>query len=61
MWVSYARKIMADKVMMKIQLNVRDANKSGGLQAVQFNPDGSASAFRIIDPRQYYVTTTFEF
>ena len=61
LWVSYARKIMADKVLLKIQLNVRDANKSGGLQAVQFNPDGSGAAYRIIDPRQYYVTTTFEF
>jgi len=61
LWLSYTRKIMNDKVRLKVQFNIRDANKSGGLQAVQFNPDGSPSAFRILDPRQYSLTTTFEF
>ena len=52
---------MNDKVRLKVQFNIRDANNSGGLQAVQFNPDGTPSAFRILEPRQNSLTTTFEF
>ncbi|MGC4071300.1 MAG: hypothetical protein QM760_02020 [Nibricoccus sp.] len=61
LWVSYRCKILANKVNMKIQLNVRDALEDGGLQPVAYNLDGSAFAYRIIDPRQFFLTTTFEF
>jgi len=60
-WVSYSRKIFSDKVGLKVQLNVRDAFENGGLIATQFNPDGTAAGFRIKDPRQWFVTTTFDF
>lgn len=61
LWASYTRKIFADKIRMKIQLNVRDVFEDGGLRAVVFNQDGSPAQYRIIDPRTWFVTTTFDF
>jgi hypothetical protein len=60
LWVSYTRKL-TDKIRMKIQLNVRDVTESGRLQATQFNLDGSPAGYRIVDPRTWFVTTTFDF
>jgi len=60
-WVSYSTKIMADRVGLKVQLNVRDAFEDGGILPTQYNPDGSIAGYRIKDPRQWFVTTTFDF
>ena len=61
LWLSYSRRILSDKVRMKIQLNVRDVMEDGGLQAVVYNQDGSPAQYRIKDPRTWFVTTTFDF
>ncbi|MBK8478179.1 MAG: hypothetical protein IPL39_18305 [Opitutaceae bacterium] len=61
LWVSYRRGIYNNKVQMKIQLNVNNVFESGGLRAVAANYDGTPYSFRIIDPRQYVLTTTFNF
>lgn len=60
LWASYTRKLTR-KIGMKVQLNIRDALESGGLQPVLYNYDGTAAAFRIVDPRQVMLTTTFTF
>ncbi|MBC2606109.1 hypothetical protein [Pelagicoccus albus] len=60
-WASYRMKAFSDKVDVKFQFNVRDLFEDGGLQAVGVNPDGSASAYRIVDSREFFFTTTFEF
>jgi hypothetical protein len=59
-WMAYNRKL-TEKIGMKVQLNVRDALENGGLMPVLFNLDGTAGAYRIIDPRQIMLTTTFSF
>lgn len=59
LWISYRRKL-TEKVDMKIQLNVRDVTENGRLLPTQFNPDGSVAGYRIVDPRTWFVTTTFE-
>lgn len=61
LWCSYQTKVFNDKVGLKLQLNVRDALENGGLQPIGVNPDGSPSAFRILTPRQYFLTATFDF
>lgn len=61
LWVSYTRKVFSDKVRMKVQLNVVNAFESGGLQVVGVNYDASPNAYRIVDPRQFILTTTFSF
>ena len=50
-----------DKVRTKLQLNVRDALENGGLEPIAVNPDGQKVAFRIKDPRQWFLTATFDF
>ena len=48
-----------DKVRCRVQLNVSDIFEGGRLQAVGVNPDGTPYAFRIIDPRQFVLSATF--
>lgn len=60
-WFAYSRKISNDKIKMKIQFNINNVNEGGRLAPTQVNFDGQAWAYRIIDPRQYVLTTTFEF
>ena len=60
-WASYTTRVFDDRYGMKVQLNVRDAFESGGLKPVGFNFDGTVTAYRIVDPRQIYLTATFEF
>jgi hypothetical protein len=61
LWVSYRRKLFDDRVNMRIQLNIANVFESGGLRPVAVNYDGSPYSFRIIDPRQYTLTATFDF
>ncbi|HND60780.1 MAG TPA: hypothetical protein PLB90_04815, partial [Opitutaceae bacterium] len=61
LWASYSRKVFNNKAVMKIQLNIRDALENGKLQPIAYNLDGSAFAYRIIDPRQWYASTSFDF
>ncbi len=59
--VSYKFRLLQDRVRGKVQLNVRDIFEDGRLQAIAVNPDGAPYAFRIIDPRQFILSTSFEF
>ncbi len=61
LWVSYTTKVFNDRVRMKTQLNVVNAFESGGLRVVGVNYDGSPNAYRIVDPRQFILSTKFEF
>ena len=46
---------------MKLQLNCANALESGHLQVVSVNLDGSPYAYRIIDPRLFTLTASFDF
>lgn len=61
LWISYRRMIFSDKVGMKLQLNVNNALEGGELRTVGVNLDGSPYQYRIIDPRQFILTATFDF
>jgi len=61
LWISYTRPILRGTVGMKIQLNINNVFESGSLRPVGVNYDGSPYSFRIIDPRQFVLTTTFDF
>lgn len=60
-WVAYRTRILNDKVGMKLQLNISNVFENGGLRPVAVNYDGSPYAFRIVDPRLYTLTATFDF
>ena len=61
LWAAYTRRILNDKVRWKLQLNIANVFEDGGLQAVGVNYDGSPYAFRIVDPRQFILTSSFDF
>ncbi len=56
---SYRRRLFSDRVRAKFRLNVRHVQESGSLQAAGVNPDGRPFAYRINDPRQFILSTTF--
>jgi hypothetical protein len=47
-------------VNASFQLNVRNLTEDGRLQAVKANPDGRPNVYRIIDPRQFIFSATFD-
>jgi hypothetical protein len=61
LFVRYRRRVWSDRVMMSVQFNVVNAFETGHLQVTSVNYDGSPYGFRIIDPRQYILSATFEF
>lgn len=60
-WFAYSRKVFNDKINMKIQLNIKDVFEDGKLVPIAANWDGKPWAYRIIDPRQFVLQTTFDF
>ncbi len=58
--VSYNRRLFRDRISARFQLNVRNVLENGRLQAVGYNPDGTPWNFRIIDPRQFILTASFD-
>ena len=57
---SYRLQLAKDRIRARIQLNVRNVFENGRLQAVGVNPDGVPFAYRIIAPRQFILSTTFD-
>ena len=58
--VGYNLRLFDDRVRCRLQLNVRNAFESGRLQPFVYNPDGTAWNYRIIDPRQFILSATFD-
>lgn len=61
LWVGYGRKIFQDRVKWVLRLNVNDVFENGGLRPIAINYDGLPYAYRIIDSRQFILSSTFEF
>ena len=59
-FVTYRTRLFGNRVGTSFQLNVRNLTEDGRLQAVKANPDGVANVFRIIDPRQFILSATFD-
>ncbi len=57
---SYRVKLFRDKITTKIQLNVLDAFEGGRLQAIAVNPDGKPFAYRVVDPRRFVLSMSFD-
>lgn len=60
MWASYGFKMFSGRVTGRLQLNVKNAFENGRVQAFVYNPDGTPWNYRIIDPRQFILTATFD-
>jgi hypothetical protein len=59
-FVSYKTKILAMNIPTTLRLNVRNLQENGRLQAIGAFPDGTPHSFRIIDPRQFILSATFD-
>jgi hypothetical protein len=61
LFVAYRTRLFGDRVRANFQLNARNVGeKGGGLLPIQVFPDGSPLAYRIIDPRQFILSASFE-
>lgn len=59
-FISYKTKIWHDKIGATIQLNARNLQESGRLQPILAFPDGTAVSYRIVDPRIFMLTVSFD-
>ena len=59
-WVRYSRRLFANKVTASLQLNVVNLAEGGRLQPISAWPDGTPNAYRIVDPRKFILTATFD-
>jgi hypothetical protein len=54
-------RLFGDKVRANFQLNVKNVQEDGGgLQKTQAFFDGRAATYRIVDPRQFILTASFD-
>jgi hypothetical protein len=61
LFVTYNTKLFNDKVRAKFQLNVKNVGESGGgLLPTSAFFDGRFSTYRIIDPRQFILSASFD-
>ena len=59
-FIGYRMKLWRDKVSASFQLNARNIQEGGRLQMTSSFPDGSPASLRIVDPRQFILTATFD-
>ncbi|MFO1448855.1 MAG: TonB-dependent receptor [Opitutaceae bacterium] len=60
-FVTYSTKLFNDKVRARFQLNVKNVQENGGgLQATGAFFDGKAQTYRIVDPRQFVLSASFD-
>ncbi len=60
LWASYSM-ALNDNIDWKVQLNIRNVQDSGELRPIAVDYAGNISGYRIIDPRQIFLTNTFSF
>ena len=59
-FVSYRTRMIGGKIPVTLRLNGRNLQESGRLQPIGAYPDGTPNAYRIVDPRQYILSATFD-
>jgi len=58
---AYNTKVYGGKVGLRIQFNVLNAFQMAQIRPTAINPDGTPYNYRIIDPEQFVLTSTFTF
>jgi hypothetical protein len=59
-FITYKTKLFNDKVGAIFQFNVKNIQEGGRLQAIGAFPNGVPNSYRIVDPRQFILSATFE-
>jgi outer membrane receptor protein involved in Fe transport len=60
-WLTYQRRLFANKYLLTFRLEVDNLQTSGGYLPVSANSDGTHQLFTIAPPRTYYFTTELKF
>lgn len=58
--ISYKTKLFSDRVTANFQLNCRNIQESGRLQPIGVLPDGTPHTYRIVDPRLFVLSASFD-
>ena len=63
LWLSYTTRkaIVGKNIRAKFQLNVRSLTEKGGLRPLIYNANGTPAQYTIVDPRTWFLTSTFDF
>lgn len=59
-FAGYRTRLWREKIGATFQLNVRNLQEGGRLQPINAGPDGEPNSYRIVSPRQFIFTATFE-
>ncbi len=59
-FIGYRTKLWGDKIGATFQLNAKNIQEGGRLQATSAFPDGTPASLRIVDPRQFIFSATFD-
>jgi outer membrane receptor protein involved in Fe transport len=59
-FIGYRTRLWSDRVGATFQLNVRNIQEGGRLQPLAAFPDGRPYHFRIVSPRQFILSATFD-
>jgi len=59
-FASFRTKLFSNRAGSTFQLNVRNLTEGGHLQPISANPNGSPAAYRLVDPRKFILTVTFD-
>jgi hypothetical protein len=59
-FLSYRKRLFADKVSATFRLNARNIQEGGRLQPVGAFPNGEIHSARIVDPRQFIFSASFD-
>ena len=60
-WFGHTRRLYKDKIRARFGLNIGNIFENGGLRVTAVNPDGQPYNYRIINPRTFLFTTSFDF
>jgi hypothetical protein len=58
---SYRMKLWHNRVSATFRFKIENIQESGRIQAVAAYPDGTANTYRIVDPRRFILSSTFDF
>ena len=58
--VGYRTKLFSGRIPTSFQLNVRNLTEGGRLQPIGAYPDGTINTYRIVDPREFILSATFD-
>ena len=61
LWLGYQRRVFANKINWRIQLNTTNVGESTTLKPAQYEPDGSLALARIENGMEWTLTNTFQF